>query len=369
MKIIYDYQAFNEQKYGGISRYICEIAKRIAKIEEFDINILACSYINKHLESVDPNLVIGKQRQHIPKTKLLIDKLNAEFSKIWLKYNQPSILHETYYSINSVAPKGCKTVVTVYDMIHEKFNSILNNKLDKKLSLAKIEATKRADHIICISNSTKKDLLEILNINPNKVSVIHLGTSLDKKIQSNSELNAQYQPYILYVGQRGGYKNFARLLEAYASNQNIKNDFQLICCGAKPFSRDELDLISKLGLNEKKIRHITTNDQTLIELYRQASAFIYPSLYEGFGLPILEAMSLECPVVCSNTSSLPEVAAEAAEYFDPYNTESIANALEKVLYSSERTNNLIELGKHRVKAFSWEACAEQTCALYRSLIL
>ncbi|MBW4561959.1 MAG: glycosyltransferase family 4 protein [Mojavia pulchra JT2-VF2] len=368
MKIVYDYQIFNEQKYGGISRYICEVANRIAQIEGFDVKILACSYINKHLESVNPELVIGMQRQHIPKTKILIDKLNAQFSKFWLKSNKPSIIHETYYSTTRIAPKGSRTVVTVYDMIHEKFNFLLNNKLDRELTLSKIEATKRADHIICISNSTKQDLLEILDINPDKVSVIYLGHSLIHKSKIDWKLNIQSKPYILYVGQRAGYKNFERLLQAYASNQNIQRDFNLICCGANSFSTHELDLICKLGLNGNKVIHVTTDDQALVKLYREASVFIYPSLYEGFGLPLLEAMSLECPVVCSNTSSLPEVAGEAAEFFDPYSTESIANSLEKVLYSSERAKNLIKLGKQRVKAFSWEACAKQTCSLYRSLI-
>jgi len=108
--------------------------------------------------------------------------------------------------------------------------------------------------------------------------------------------------------------------------------------------------------------------QTLAKLYSQASAFVYPSLYEGFGIPILEAMSFGCPVVCSHTSSFPEVAGNAAEFFDPYDIESIANALEKVLFDSDLTKKLVELGKARVKNFSWEKCAEQTHSIYASLL-
>ncbi len=382
MKIIYDYQIFNQQKYGGISRYICEIASRIAKLEEFDVSILAYSYVNKHLESVNPNLVIGFQRQHIPKTTLLIDKINSGLSKIYLKYHKPNIVHETYYSSKRIAPKDSKTVLTVYDMVHEKFNFILNKKFDRHISKAKVTAIKHADHIICISHSTaikhadhiicishstKKDLLEILDVNPDKVSVIYLGCSFPMENEINLESKSIAKPYILYVGQRAGYKNFERLLQAYASNKNLQNDFNLICFGANPFSAHELDLMRKLGLTEEKVTHISTDEKALPKLYWQASVFVYPSLYEGFGLPLLEAMSCNCPVICSNTSSLPEVAGEAANFFDPYDVDSITDALEKVLYSSERKKKLIELGQERVKLFSWEASAQQHTLIYKSL--
>jgi len=138
--------------------------------------------------------------------------------------------------------------------------------------------------------------------------------------------------------------------------------------GGKKFSQDETNLIQSLGLSTNKIRHINGDDQDLARLYRQASAFVYPSLYEGFGIPLLEAMSFGCPVVCSNTSSFPEVAGNACEFFDPYDHDSIAHALEKVLFSTELSKQLVELGKERIKSFSWEKCAAQTYAVYATLI-
>ena len=113
---------------------------------------------------------------------------------------------------------------------------------------------------------------------------------------------------------------------------------------------------------------ISGNDTLLANLYTNAHAFVYPSLYEGFGIPLLEAMSLRCPVVCSNTSSLPEVAGEAAEFFDPYDVAHIIYSLEKVVYSNSISTDLLRLGLERVKKFSWDRCASQTYEIYSTLL-
>jgi glycosyltransferase involved in cell wall biosynthesis len=366
MRIIYDYQIFNQQKYGGISRYICEIASRIAAAEDFEVKILAYSYINKYLEKVDPDLLIGKQRQIIPKTAILFRNINYLLSQIWLNVKTPDIIHETHYSYRRIAPKKCKTVITVYDMIEEKFADLMPDK-NIQVCRNKARSIQRADHIICISNSTKQDLLQLLDVNPEKVSVVYLGHSLQLEGYVNLEPEITFKPYILYVGQRERYKNFERFLKAYASNLNILKNFNIVCFGGKLFSHDELEFIRKLGLDEEKVIYLTGKDELLATLYSKASAFVYPSLYEGFGIPLLEAMSFGCPVVCSNTSSFPEVAGEAAEFFNPYEIDSIINALEKVLYSSDRANELSQMGKKRVKDFSWETCAKKTSLIYRSL--
>ncbi|MDJ0715933.1 MAG: glycosyltransferase family 1 protein [Prochloraceae cyanobacterium] len=368
MKIVYDYQIFNSQKYGGVSRYIYEIATRIARFNGFKVNILAGLYVNKYLKNSSQDLVFGWPRPLLPKTTKIIARLNAQVSKILLRRDPPDIIHETYYLPRGIAPKSCKTIITVHDMIHEKFSNLFKEK-QRRFSLIKAEAIRRADRVICVSNQTKKDLIEILDINPQKISVIYHGSSLQISDSLDRDTSSIEYPYILYVGKRQGYKNFDRLLQGYAKCDSLNNNFKLVCTGQTRFSSSELNRIYDLGLNEDKVKYVSGDDRTLAKLYKQASVFVYPSLYEGFGIPLLEAMSLGCPIVCSNTSSIPEVVDNAAEFFDPYEVDSIVNALEKVLFSSERVKSLVTLGGERIKHFSWEASAKQTSLVYSSLLL
>ena len=368
MKILYDYQIFNVQKYGGISRYLAEIITRIAQFDQCEVKVLAGFYINHYLDRCSPELVIGWKRPLIPNTTKITNILNDGLSKLWLSTNnRPDIIHETYYSPRKNVAKSCKTVITVYDMIHERLSNFFPQSV-RRFSRVKAEAIKRADRVICISNQTKIDLIEILDINPQKITVIYLGSSFQMSDVPNSDLSKTEYPYILYVGTRKGYKNFDRLLQAYAIRHTLNHNFKLVCVGAEPFSPSELEQIYSLGLNDNKVKHISGNERTLAEFYNQASVFVYPSLYEGFGIPLLEAMSLNCPIVCSNTGSIPEIAGNAAEFFDPYEADSIADALEKVLFSWEKAKNLVSLGRERVKQFSWENCAEKTHLLYSSLL-
>ena len=123
-----------------------------------------------------------------------------------------------------------------------------------------------------------------------------------------------------------------------------------------------------LGLALEQVMHVGGSDERLAAMYKGAAALVYPSKYEGFGIPPLEAMSLDCPVICSNTSSIPEVVGEAGEYFDPFDQDSIRAAIERVLQSPARRQQLVVLGRSRCKLFSWERCAEQTAAVYRRLV-
>ena len=134
------------------------------------------------------------------------------------------------------------------------------------------------------------------------------------------------------------------------------------------FTKKEKELFRSLKIPENKIVQISGNDMLLSSLYSSAEAFIFPSLYEGFGLPLLEAMSADCPVICSNASSFPEVAGNAAEYFDPESEESLIDALENLLFDEVRKKSLIKAGLDRVKCFSWEKCATETEAVYTKLL-
>lgn len=365
LKVAYDYQIFCSQKYGGIARYIYELATEIANFDNHNVQIIAGLYVNKYLEKCTSSLVKGWQINRIEKTSKILSLINTELSKKLLTKPYPNVIHETYYSRRTIAPKKSKIVVTVHDMIHEKFSHIMP-KIDVNFPITKAKAIKRADHIICVSENTKKDLIEILNLDPIKISTIYHGFSLQQNINIEEIPNITC-PYILYVGERKSYKNFNRLLQAYGNHKMLKNNFKLVCFGSLPFSRQELSMISNFGLDDKNIIHTSGDDRVLANLYTYASAFVYPSLYEGFGLPLLEAMSFGCPVICSNTSSIPEVVSEAGEYFNPYEIDSIANAIEKVIFSTEESKKLKILSKERVKYFSWEKCAKETSTIYKSL--
>jgi glycosyltransferase involved in cell wall biosynthesis len=366
LSVSYDYQIFSIQRYGGISRYIYEIATRISDLEEFDVKITAGLHINEYLDRCGSSLVKGWKLPRIKKTPtIVLGKLNKTLSKTCLNYPCPDVIHETYYCHKSIASKRSKIVLTVHDMIHEKFSHIMPRK-DSNFSITKAKAINRADHIICVSESTKSDLVDILNVDPRKISTIYHGVTLSTDVENEKILKLD-SPYILYVGERISYKNFDRLLQAYASKQNIRDEFKLVCFGSSSFSNHELFMIRNLGLNDKNILYTSGDDRILKSLYIHASAFIYPSLYEGFGLPLLEAMSCGCPVICSNTSSILEVVSDSGEYFDPYEIDSIADALEKVLFSSKISKELINKGNDRVKEFSWETCAKQTSLVYQLL--
>lgn len=362
IKVVYDYQAFWWQRYGGISRYFYEIATRLFNDASLDVRILAGLYVNEYLKHIDSGLVAG---MHVPKVRrmgTLLKIADKVFSRSWLKSHPPQIVHETFYSKDSVVPKGVTTVLTVYDLIDEKFRP--NNSIVE----VKAAAIERADHLICISENTRADLLERFDIAPEKTSVIYLASSLDQVDGfSNFTVKANF-PYILFVGERGGYKNFERLLRAYANSRNLVKDLKLICFGGNPLNTEEVDLAISLGIPEGNLVRVSGDDSVLVSYYQQASVLAYPSLYEGFGFPPLEALSLGCPVACSNTSSMPEVSGNAAEYFDPYEVDSITGVLEKIVYSQQRKDELISLGHERCKLFSWDKIAEKTSQLYQRLV-
>jgi len=227
-------------------------------------------------------------------------------------------------------------------------------------------ATQRADHVICISECTRKDLLEFFYLPEDKVSVVYLG--FDRLNPVISTVDFKNKPYLLYVGQRRGYKNFEGFLRAYASSAWLRNNFDVVCFGGGIFSREETKLFEEFRLSGDQLIQVNGSDSKLANFYRDAALFVYPSLYEGFGIPPLEAMSLDCPVACSNSSSIPEVVGDAGEYFDPNDTESMRTAMERVLNSTSRRAELIERGRLRCTHFSWARCAEETLAVYRSLM-
>ena len=367
MKIAFDYQIFCSQSYGGISRYYVSLAEQLnLRPDKAEVRIFAPWHINRFLNSMPDNVVsgvdIGKYRRY---TKLLARNINRLESKRRIGRWHPQILHETYYAKKGVSPKGCPVVCTVYDMIHEIFPAKFAAH-DKTHEL-KLAAVKRADHVICISRNTQRDLIELLGVPEAKTSVVYLGFQQFSKGDSKTECSYGEHNFILYVGERGGYKNFEKFVRSVAISPRLRTDVEIIAFGGGAFNAEELALIDGLGFSDDQVRQVSGEDGILASLYSRARAFVYPSLYEGFGLPPLEAMAHNCPVISSNRSSMPEVIGDAAEYFNPESVEEMSVAIESVLYSEQRTAELRVLGKSRLQNFSWKKCGESTMAVYEKL--
>lgn len=367
MKIAYNAQIFLEQTYGGISRYFCEIAPRISNFLDTEILITAPIHINSYLEHLPSQIVSGfRLPPYISRLPLNWRGSGMVMGDILLRLAAPDIIHETYFCPFRFGPRHARRVLTIYDMIHEKFSSDFDQ--NDETSRNKLIAAKRADHIICISESTRTDLIELMGINPSKISVIYLGFGLMNDTQIEATEPFEDKSFLLYVGARRGYKNFIGLLNAFSLSARLRQNFKLVCFGGGDFSQEEHEAIGKFGLNTDSVIQMGGNDHLLATLYKAATAFIYPSLYEGFGIPPLEAMSFDCPVICSNKSSIPEVVGDAGEYFDPYDIDNIRVAIEKTVESVGRMNELKEKGRQRLNLFSWDHCAKETSEVYRKLL-
>jgi glycosyltransferase involved in cell wall biosynthesis len=349
MRIVFTHLIFSLQRYGGIPRYFTEMPRRLAQRADCEVTILALAHYNAHLRDSGSTLVMGTYVPHIPRTGRIRRAVNDWRTKRILRNAPPDIVHETYYSRARLAPPQSKVVLTVFDMTHERYPESFRKGDPAE---AKAQAVARADHIICISEHTRTDLVELLGVNPAKTSVVHLGCSL-RLPHSPLPTPPLPTPFLLFVGDRGGYKNFDSLVHAMRTSQHLRN-VPLVCFGGGP-------------IRDGRVIHVTGGDDVLVSLYTHAAALVYPSRAEGFGMPLLEAMSLDCPVVCSNAGSLPEIAGDAAELFDPNDPGDIAAAIERAL-SPSRAAELRRLGAERVKRFTWERCAAATYEVYRSLL-
>jgi glycosyltransferase involved in cell wall biosynthesis len=299
----------------------------------------------------------------------LMNTLNKPYSFYRLKRGDYDLFHQTNfetYCLHAIGKK--KMVTTFHDMNLTKFHEMYHyNFYHPKGWMVSVQkkSIARADKVIAISQATKKDLIDYWDINPEKIEVIHHGVDKNKIQNLPSDRIVDF-PYLLFVGDRAGYKNFDRLLTAFSLLAEKNPGLKLICTG-KTFDISELKHLEELKVSQNVIQ-ISANERTMAQLYRDAEFFVYPSLSEGFGMPILEAMVYDCPVALSNTSCLPEVAGNAGLYFDPYQTDDIYLKISQLLESKDLRSTLIQLGQQRLTKFSWEKSAEEHLGVYRSLL-
>lgn len=364
--IVYDFQTFSLQTYGGISRYFCELASRVHCSADFTARVVAPLHLNAYL----PDCPVPQSALHVPLNfrgrGRVCRVTNRLLSPLFTWAYSPSLVHRTYYSPPAKRSR-VPVVLTVFDMIHELFPD--NFEADDPVVRNKLACVSAADHVICISESTANDLVRLFDVPRTKISVTYLAHS---KVFAQSapvgETSPHCRPYVLYVGHRRDYKNFNTALQAYASSAQLTADFDLVTFGGPSFSVEERAMIEKLSPRPGSVVRVEGSDADLARAYRHARTFVYPSLYEGFGIPPLEAMSSNCVVACSNASSIPEVVGDAALLFDPNDVDAVRQALEESCFNEETRARLLACGTERIREFSWDRCARETVATYRQVI-
>ncbi|SDB68202.1 glycosyltransferase family 1 protein [Butyrivibrio sp. INlla16] len=356
MKVLYDYQVLLFQRYGGISRYYYEIYNRIRSMGE-DTSIHCLFNKNAYFES-ELNCHYKEEYSKIP-FKSLINKLYT-INDVWRqKYD---IIHPTYYDPYIIGKHKGKLVVTVHDMIHEKYYGV---DVDARTIKNKKKMIYAADQIIVVSENTKQDLLSYYpDIKEENIAVVYHGSSF--KPHKFNKANEDFpSKYILFVGNRGEYKNYNRFFKAIEPILADMDDLYLVSIGGGLFNDEERIMHKSV---KEKVIHMDADDMTLSYAYSNALCFVFPSLYEGFGIPVLEAFSCGCPVVLSNTSSLPEVGGNAVVYIDPYNIENIEHEVRNLIGDEEKMMKMVEKGKKQLKKFNWDLAAEQTLECYRRVL-
>lgn len=355
MKVLFDHQIF-EFPFGGASKYFVELLSNLPKDSWACTSLLSCNEYarEKHLF---PHMC----RKHFKGQLRVMDYINRPYTNILLRYADYDIFHQTNlgtYCMKSVRNKPF--VTTYHDSNLSTFDPHPEIVSRQSVSL------QRADAIITVSNNTKADLLHYFPfVDSEKVHVIYHGIEMPDNIHVSSERVFPF-PYFLFVGRRSEYKNFDRLLTSFLRFRKTFKDVHLVCT-SEPFSNKEKTFFVSNGIAQY-VHHISASEERMQRLYRDAIFFIYPSLYEGFGMPILEAWANHCPVALSKASCFPEICQEAGEYFDPLDIDSMVAAMTKLTEDDKRREELIFLGDKRVRLFSWERCAQEHMKVYESLL-
>lgn len=353
-----------QQTFGGVSRYVFETVSRLNSLgtESFVSAPIAWNHYflnspNRFHEgfSVRPPGRVFRE---------VFDRINRFFWQVQPLFQPPDVVHQTYYFDSFLALRGVKRVITVHDMIHERFPAQF--RFARQLSDAKLKACNNANIIISVSENTKADLVEIFGIEPEKIITIPLAGSTETSFPREQEIT---HPFFLHVGGRRGYKNFAALLSAISIIPAFsRREVSLVVFGGGAATVDEYELMIRYGIHPESVEFTSGDDTKLANLYSRARALIYPSLYEGFGIPTLEAMSAGCPVIAGDNSSLPEVVGDAGLLVDTSNPHDIAGAISAVNEDSDLRLTLSERGVARARLFSWEKTARETLDVYRSVL-
>lgn len=358
MQVYLDNIIFSLQRAGGISVYWYELLRRMLR-DELPLHAIEGGQVHDNIFRAKLNLPqdLIVFSQTIP-TKI------ARYLPPFVALPKGCIFHSSYYRV----PWGsdCATVETAYDFTYERFGTGLPRLVH---TVQKRIALQKACGVICISESTKRDLLKFVpGVSEDRIRVIHLGYSDEFRPAQEKENREPIDrkglhdlPYLVYVGDRSSYKNFR--LAVHAVSQ--VSGYGLVVVGGGALSRSDQALLDE-QLGGRHLHLDRLPNEKLNSLYNSAHALIYPSSYEGFGIPVIEAMAAGCPVIATNTSSIPEAAGDAGLLVDEVSAEAFAERIRSLENSSLR-EAVIQRGFENAKRFSWERCYQETIAFYREI--
>lgn len=359
MRVAFDEQIFAIQEYGGISRLFAELAKQFTANQEFDVA----------LEPMHAPIINGYVLGHIDLERDLDvwdagsawKSLGRYFTRMRPK-TEVDIIHNTFYLPHGLAGyPGAKRVVTVHDMIPEQMPQT-RRRLD--FITLKKRYVKSADQVICVSEYTRNDLLRTYGAIEAPISVVYHG--VDPVFQPGAEpIEGFPERYLVFVGNRGQYKDANVLIEAFAKLDD--RDLSLVFVGGGAFTRDEQRKLNELGIADRVIQR-SLPDYLMPAAYGNALLCVFPSRFEGFGLPALEAMACNTATVLADATSLPEVGGDAARYFTPGDSDELASVLRELLADESQISALSAAGLARSCDFTWQASAQATAEAYRETL-
>lgn len=354
MRVLYDGYIYQLQKAGGVNRYFSELIRRLP--EDFR----PCLYSKSQ-----PHLYPPEHRNF---TRRAARDLPRWASWAWpFVVPESDLIHPTYYHLTKPLRWGKlrqPVVLTVYDFVFRHYGHLYER--SGKLLEAQAEAIRRADLILCISESTRSDLLEGFPECESRCVVTHLAAT---PLPEPADAAPHGRPYFLFVGARVFYKNFHLAVQGVAELRRQGFDVNLVVAGPGWSEQERNAYEGKQEYQFVCLRDLASDAQ-LATLYRHAAGLIYPSEYEGFGLPVLEAMTFGTPVIALRTSSIPEVAGEAALLLEPAEAtpEAVANCARRLLTDSALRADLARLSAEQARKFSWDKTASETVAAYRQLV-
>jgi glycosyltransferase involved in cell wall biosynthesis len=361
VRILYDGLIYYTQAAGGINRYFANVIDRLPSA---DTPILTTPIVRSLNFPGHANLQLVKAPN--VRSPALAYPLQAAYLRRRERHVDFDIVHPTFYAMltwRAIKRVRKPVVMTVWDMTHEIYRSELD-RFGIQAHL-KRKAVTAADAVLCISENTRQDLLERYEVPEERVRVIPLATEMNSGMITGNE-DIPHRPFLLFVGSRAAYKNFDLLLEALSCIAPQLPELDLCIVGA-PLTEAERRRAEELRIAERLIEAGHTDDRRLAALYANAVTLVYPSKYEGFGIPPLEAMACGGIAITSNTSSLPEVVGDAAVTFDPNSLDALVDALDRVIGNETLRSELVKRGAARSSLFSWDRTASATYEVYRAL--